>query len=58
MNRERCRTIGSILGLVVALSVMFLLGIYGMIPGALFGAGGAVVGGIGGEKFFDRRHRG
>lgn len=52
MNEDSFRMIGAILGLAIGLLIMFALGIGGMVPGALFGAGGAVTGGICGEKVF------
>mgnify|MGYP006266435631 CR=1 FL=1 len=52
MNEDNYRTIGAIVGMVLCLGLMFSLGIDGMLPGALFGASGAVAGGISGEKFF------
>ena len=52
MTRDASRSIGAISGLCLGLAVMFAAGIGGMIPGAIFGAGGAVVGGITGEKLF------
>jgi outer membrane lipoprotein SlyB len=52
MTEESSRSVGAILGLVIGLGLMFLLGFGGMIPGALFGAGGAVAGGVTGEKVF------
>ena len=55
MTQERYRSIGAIAGLVIGLGVMFAIGRGGMISGFLFGAGGAVVGGIVGEKVFARR---
>lgn len=58
MTVDTCRTIGSIAGLTLGIVLMVLLGYSGMIPGALFGAGGAVAGGISGEKFYAWRRRG
>lgn len=56
MNEDTYRTIGAIIGLAFGLVLMVGIGLGGMIPGALFGAGGAVVGGICGEKFFASRN--
>lgn len=50
MTEQGYRSIFAILGLVLGLGLMVLLGLGGMIPGAVFGAGGAVVGGITGER--------
>lgn len=59
MTRENYRSIGAIIGLATGLLLMVGIGLGGMIPGALFGAGGAVFGGISGERLFDmRRGRG
>ena len=58
MTENACRSIGSITGLVLGLTLMFALGLTGMVAGALFGAGGAVAGGISGEKFYAWQRRG
>ena len=50
MTEQGYRSLFAILGLVLGLGLMTLLGLGGMIPGAVFGAGGAVVGGITGER--------
>ncbi|WDQ16905.1 hypothetical protein [Rhodopirellula sp. P2] len=55
MSRDNYRTIGAIVGLALGIGAMFLLGMSGIVPGALFGAGGCVIGGIAGEQIFDRR---
>tara|TARA_R110002049_G_scaffold2750_8_gene22295 strand:+ start:254417 stop:254587 length:171 start_codon:yes stop_codon:yes gene_type:complete len=55
MTQDGFRSIGAIAGLVIGLALMFALDFGGMIPGFLFGAGGAVIGGISGEKVFSRR---
>ncbi|QEG43233.1 hypothetical protein [Roseimaritima ulvae] len=57
MSEQNYRTIGSLCGLALGLAMMWALGIGGMIPGALFGAGGAVLGGITGERLAARRPR-
>ena len=51
MSRESFRSIGAILGLVVGVVLMLALRQGGVIPGAIFGAGGALAGGILGERF-------
>ena len=56
MSKDNYRSIGAILGLAIGLGLMFVMGLGGMIPGAVFGAGGAVLGGITGEKIFAWRH--
>lgn len=57
MTQDNYRTICAILGLSLGLGIMFASGWGGMIPGAIFGAGGAVTGGIIGEKLFARSQR-
>lgn len=57
MTEDASRSVGAIAGLCLGLAIMFALGLGGMIPGALFGAGGAVAGGIIGEKVFAWLHR-
>lgn len=54
MNRENYRTVGAILGLAVGILLMVAVGLNGLIAGAIFGAGGCVLGGISGEKLYDR----
>ncbi len=54
MNKDRCRSIGAIAGLAIGFGLMYLLGLSGIVPGALFGAGGAVTGGIVGEQIHAR----
>ena len=56
MNEDTYRTIGAIIGLAAGIGMMITLGMSGMVPGALFGAGGAVAGGICGEKLYASRH--
>ncbi|QDV65738.1 MULTISPECIES: hypothetical protein [Crateriforma] len=55
MSRDNYRTVGALLGLALGIGLMFLLGQDGLVAGAIFGAGGCVLGGITGEIFFDRR---
>jgi len=55
MSRESHRSIGAILGLLIGLGLMVTLNYGGLVPGFLFGAIGAVVGGITGEQIHDRR---
>ncbi len=55
MNEDTYRTIGAIIGLAAGIGLMISLGLGGMITGALFGAGGAVAGGICGEKLYASR---
>jgi len=46
--------IGAITGLLTGFAMMYLLGMDGLVPAAVFGAGGCVLGGIGGEQVYDR----
>lgn len=55
--RDTFRSIGAITGLAAGLGLMWLLGMGGMVPAAFFGAGGAVIGGMSGERVADRRGR-
>ena len=55
MTQDNYRTIFAIAGLAIGLGIMLALKFGGMIPGALFGAGGAVVGGIIGERFYAKK---
>ena len=52
MGRDAFRKIGAITGLVLGIIVMRLAGQGGILPGAVFGAGGAVIGGICGEQIY------
>ena len=52
MSKDTCRSMGAIIGLVSSLLLMMVLGYSGVLPGAVFGAGGAVVGGMLGETLF------
>ncbi|MCO8120314.1 hypothetical protein NHH03_01100 [Stieleria sp. TO1_6] len=57
MSRESFRSIGAVLGLVLGILVMWLAGQRGVLPGAIFGAGGALAGGVIGERIHAFRHR-
>jgi hypothetical protein len=50
MKTETSRSIGAIIGLTLGIAIMWALGLGGMIPGFFFGAGGAVAGGMTGER--------
>jgi len=50
-RRERNRSLGAIIGLSIGLMMMWALGLGGVLYGFVFGAGGAVIGGITGERF-------
>ncbi len=57
MTEDNYRTIGAVTGVTLGLVLMYCIGWGGMIPGAIFGAGGAVAGGIVGEKLYARKQR-
>lgn len=57
MSEQGYRSICAICGLALGIGLMRLLDYGGMIPGALFGAGGAVLGGMVGERLAARRPR-
>ena len=50
MTEETCRRIGAVCGLSLGILLMWSLGFGGLIPGFVFGAGGAVAGGMVGES--------
>jgi hypothetical protein len=52
MSEQTYRTIGSLLGLAIGIALMYLLGLRGIVPSALFGAGGCVAGAIIAEKLY------
>lgn len=58
MTEDTFRTIGAVTGLILGIGLMMGLGYTGMVPGAIFGAGGTVAGGMSGEKFYQWRGRG
>lgn len=55
--RDTFRTIGALTGLGAGLALMWAFGLGGMLVAAVFGAGGAVVGGMTGEQIHDRGER-
>ncbi|TWU45914.1 hypothetical protein Q31b_10900 [Novipirellula aureliae] len=57
MTKETYRSIGAIVGITIGVFAMWLLNFGGLVPGFFFGAGGAVVGGISGERIFARMNR-
>ena len=57
MSRERYRSLGAIAGLAIGIVLMNLVGQSGVLPGAIFGAGGALLGGIIGERVHAMRNR-
>ena len=57
MSRDSYRSVGAIIGLVLGIVLMTSTGQGGVLPGAIFGAGGALAGGILGEKVHALRNR-
>ena len=57
MNEQAMRSVGAITGLVLAMLLMHWLGRGGLIWGFVFGAGGAVLGGMFGETVARMRGR-
>lgn len=57
MSRESYRSIGAIFGLAIGFALMKLAGQSEIVPGAIFGAGGALAGGIIGERVHTLRNR-
>ena len=55
MTKESYRSIGAITGLIVGMGLMYAFSPGGMISGFIFGAGGAVIGGICGEMIYAKR---
>lgn len=49
-QRDRYRSVGAIVGLLAGLSLMWTLGLGGVLYGFLFGAGGTVIGGMMGGR--------
>ncbi|MEM9365719.1 MAG: hypothetical protein AAGD07_06960 [Planctomycetota bacterium] len=56
MNREGYRSVGAIAGLLSGIAMMTWLTSGGLVIAAVFGAGGAVAGGMLGEQVYDRTH--
>ena len=57
MTRDRFRSIGALIGLALGILIMTALGQSGVLAGAFFGAGGALIGGILGEQIHARQDR-
>lgn len=55
MSRDTHRSIGAIAGLGIGLGLMMTLGFSGLVPAAIFGATGCVIGGMSGERIYDKR---
>jgi len=51
MRRETFRRIGALAGLASGIALMLAIGLQGLVPGAIFGAGGCVLGAICGEAY-------
>ncbi len=52
MSKQNFRTIGAITGLVIGILLMRYLGMGGVMAGAIFGAGGTLIGSIAGERIY------
>ena len=52
MTEERYRSIGALVGLGLGIGLMIALGFGGIVPAAVFGAGGCVAGAIVAEKIY------
>jgi hypothetical protein len=50
MRTDTKRSIGAILGLSIGVSVMWMMGLGGLVYAFIFGAGGCVMGGMIGER--------
>lgn len=50
MTRDSFRSVGAIVGLILGILIMKWSGQSGVMAGGLFGAGGALMGGIAGEQ--------
>ena len=55
MTEQTYRTIGSLLGLVSGIALMYVFGWRGIVPSALMGAGGCVAGAVTAEKLYAAR---
>lgn len=58
MSRDAGRSIGALIGLSIGVLVMWWLGYAGVMPLFLFGASGAIAGGITGERMVGGIRRG
>lgn len=56
MTLQTYRSIGALIGLAIGIGVMLTLGIRGIIPSAIFGAGGCVAGGVTAEQIYRWNH--
>ncbi len=52
MKEETYRTIGALVGLALGIGLMQVLGLSGVLFGAVFGAGGCVTGAVTAETIF------
>lgn len=57
MSREAGRSCGALIGLAVGFFLMWLGGYHGLWAAFCFGAGGAVAGGMAGERWIDAQGR-
>jgi outer membrane lipoprotein SlyB len=51
LKKETRRSIGALTGLTIGLVMMWSLGLGGLVPAFICGAGGAVAGAIAGERW-------
>jgi hypothetical protein len=58
MTEQTFRTIGALTGLAIGIGLMVALGFRGILPSALFGAGGCVLGAMTAERIHRSYHRG
>jgi hypothetical protein len=57
ISREAGRSLGALTGLAIGFLIMWLAGFQGLWPAFWFGTGGAVMGGMSGERLVDRRRQ-
>ncbi len=52
MTEDTYRTIGALSGLGFGIGLMMSLGLAGILPSAIFGAGGCVIGAVTAERIY------
>lgn len=57
MARDTARSLGAVTGLSLGFLIMWALGLTGLVAAFGFGAGGAVLGGMTGERIADSATR-
>lgn len=55
--RETARSLGAVIGLSLGFLIMWAVGLSGLVAAFCFGAGGAVLGGMTGERLADSAPR-